>query len=306
MATLLLVDDDDHVHGSIEPPLAGTIHEFLHATAPEDGLRLALSELPDVILLDVNMPGIDGLKICRLLKESPTTRDIPVLFLTIDRNVGNLERAFDIGGSDYILKPFNDVELRARVRTALRTKRAFDLMKEQARMDGLTGLENRAALESSLEAAVASYQRHGHPLSLLMIDLDEFKQVNDTFGHGIGDDLLRCVGGCLREGSRPYDVPSRYGGDEFVVLLGHTEGATACMVAERILARLRAAEFAVHGELMPIRASAGLATSAGMRDDFSGDDLLKTADRALYAAKRNGGNQLVDAGDPPADGKRRR
>jgi two-component system cell cycle response regulator len=295
VATLLLIDDDPNVHEAVERPLAGVIDRFLHATAPEDGLRLALAELPDVILLDVNMPGIDGLKICRLLKEASATRDIPVLFLTIERNVGNLARAFDIGGSDYIVKPFNEVELRARVSVAVRTKRAFDLLKEQARVDALTGLENRVALEASLAAALASHERTGSPLSLLLLDLDGFKEINDRYGHGIGDDLLRRVGACLRKGSRPYDVPCRYGGDEFVVLLGQTEGAAARKVAERILAGLRDVPFEVRGVRVPICASGGLATSASMRCDFSADDLMKAADRALYVAKRRGGDQIVDA-----------
>ena len=299
MATLLVIDDDPNIHEAIERPLQGVIDRFLHATAPEDGLRLALSERPDVILLDVNMPGIDGLKICRLLREASTTRDIPVIFLTIERNVRNLARAFDIGGSDYIAKPFHDVELHARVCVAVRTKRAFDMLKEQARVDGLTGLENRAALEASLAAAVASHERTGSPASLLMIDLDGFKGINDTHGHGIGDELLRRVGACLRKNSRPYDVPCRYGGDEFVVLLGQTEGPAAHKVAERILAGLRAIPFEVRGQRVPIRASGGLATTADMRCDFSAGDLLKAADRALYAAKHAGGDQLIDAAHPP-------
>jgi len=299
VATLLVIDDDPNIHEAIERPLQGVIDRFLHATAPEDGLRLALSERPDVILLDVNMPGIDGLKICRLLREASTTRDIPVIFLTIERNVRNLARAFDIGGSDYIAKPFHDVELHARVCVAVRTKRAFDMLKEQARVDGLTGLENRAALEASLAAAVASHERTGSPASLLMIDLDGFKGINDTHGHGIGDELLRRVGACLRKNSRPYDVPCRYGGDEFVVLLGQTEGPAAHKVAERILAGLRAIPFEVRGQRVPIRASGGLATTADMRCDFSAGDLLKAADRALYAAKHAGGDQLIDAAHPP-------
>jgi len=295
MTTLLLVDDDHAIHESVERPLSDVIERFLHATAPEDGLRLALSEHPDVILLDVNMPHIDGLKICRLLKEASSTRDIPILFLTVERNLQNLARAFDIGGSDYILKPFKDIELRARVSVALRTKRAFDLVKEQARVDALTGLANRGAMESSLSAAVSCHERHGHPLSLLIVDLDGFKQVNDTFGHGVGDELLRRVGDCLRKGSRPYDVPCRYGGDEFVVLLGQTDGLTAHNVAERILGEINALRVEVHGDTIAVRASGGLATSAGMRCEFTPEDLMKAADRALYVAKRRGGAQLFDA-----------
>jgi len=137
MATLLLIDDDRSVHDSVERPLADMVDRFLHATTPEEGLRLALSEVPDVILLDVNMPGIDGLKVCSLLKETATTRDVPVLFITVDDDVHKLARAFDVGGADYILKPFADVELRARVRVALRASRVIDLLQEKARVDAI-------------------------------------------------------------------------------------------------------------------------------------------------------------------------
>jgi diguanylate cyclase (GGDEF)-like protein len=301
MATLLLIDDDRAVHDTVERPLADMVDGFLHATTPEEGLRLALSEVPDVILLDVNMPRIDGLKLCALLKETPTTRDVPVLFVTVEDDAEKLARAFDVGGADYILKPFSDVELRARVRVALRTKRVMDLLKEQARVDALTGLGNRAALDASLASAVASYERNGQPVSLMIIDLDGFKQVNDGHGHGIGDELLRRVGACLRGILRPYDVACRYGGDEFVILLGQTEGRDARRAAERILSYVHGLEIAGGQGRIRAHASAGLATSADLRVGFAADDLLKAADRALYLAKHEGGDRLVDAALPEED-----
>jgi len=301
MATLLLIDDDRSVHDSVERPLADMVDRFLHATTPEEGLRLALSEVPDVILLDVNMPGIDGLKVCSLLKETATTRDVPVLFITVDDDVHKLARAFDVGGADYILKPFADVELRARVRVALRTSRVIDLLKEQARIDALTGLGNRAALDASLDSAVASHERNGHPVSLLMLDLDDFKHVNDHHGHGIGDELLRRVGACLKGILRPYDIACRYGGDEFVVLLGQTEGRAALQAAERIVSYVHGIEIAGAEGRIRAHASAGLATSADLRVGFSADDLMKAADRALYLAKEQGGDRLVDASRPAGE-----
>jgi len=295
MTTLLIVDDDAAVHDSVEAPLRGTVDQFLHARLPEEGLRLALSMAPDVILLDVNMPVMDGLKLCRLLKETANTRDIPILFLTVERNMQNLARAFDVGGSDYILKPFHAIELRARVKTALRAKEAVELLKEQARIDALTGLANRAAFESSLGSACAAHERTGSPVSLLLFDLDDFKRINDSYGHGVGDEALRRVGACLRETSRPYDTPCRYGGDEFVVLLGQTEGHNARRAGERLLEAIRCIELETLDTCLPIRASGGLASSTELRPGFASDDLLKAADRALYAAKRSGGDRLINA-----------
>lgn len=302
MTTLLLVDDDPAVHDSVQKPLRDVVERFLHATTPEEGLRLALAEIPDVILLDVNLPKIDGLKICALVRETAATRDIPVLFLTVESNLENLARAFEVGGTDYITKPFHEIELRARVKVALRTKRAFDLLKEQARIDGLTGLGNRAALEAGLESAVAAHERTGQPVSLLLLDLDRLKQVNDAYGHGVGDDLLRRLGACLRRGCRPYDLACRYGGDEFAVVLCQTEGRDARATAERLVASLRRVFVEVRGTRVPLRVSAGLATSAGRGGELSAKELLERADRALYGAKRSGGDRLVEPSEGAGTG----
>ena len=140
--TILVIDDDLSIHSAVEELLDGVVDWVRKAALPGDGVRLAIQQKPDVILLDVNMPQIDGFKVCHLIKENESTRDIPIIFLTIDQNVDHLAKALDCGGSDYILKPFNAIELDARVRVALRTKRMFDMLREQARIDALTGLSN--------------------------------------------------------------------------------------------------------------------------------------------------------------------
>ena len=206
-------------------------------SSPTKGLQFAIQEKPDVILLDLNMPQIDGFKVCRHLQEHPTTRDIPILFLTADQNPDNLAKALDAGASDYISKPFNAIELEARVRVALRTKQMIDLLQERARIDAVTGLNNRAAMDDALVAAASAYKRTGHPVSLLMIDLDHFKKINDTYGHGVGDDVLRRVGASIRAGCRPYDVACRFGGDEFGVILAQSDTACAEQVSKRISRR---------------------------------------------------------------------
>ena len=231
----------------------------------------------------------------QLIKENEATRDIPILFLTIDQNVDHLARALDCGGSDYILKPFNAVELEARVRVALRTKRMFDLLREQAHMDALTGLHNRAALEDALAAAAAALDRSGHPFSLVMIDLDRFKAINDTFGHGVGDAVLREIGGSIRACCRPYDVACRLGGDEFTVVLGHTEGEAAIRVANRIGDGIRQVAVRTGSTDVQVTSSAGVASTAEMPSDFDAQALLKAADTALYQAKRDGRDRIVRA-----------
>jgi diguanylate cyclase (GGDEF)-like protein len=241
------------------------------------------------------MPRMDGLKVCRHLKEADVTRDIPILFLTVDANVENLARALDCGGADYILKPFNEIDLAARVRVALRSKRMLDLLKEQARIDALTGLANRAAFDSSLASAVATWERAQHPFALLMFDLDHFKQVNDAHGHGVGDDLLRAVGTRLQSCCRPYDTPCRFGGDEFVVILGQVQGSQALGASLRLLEAVRGATCETASARIAGSCSAGLATVADLAQGFRAEDLVDAADAALYRAKRDGRDRLCTA-----------
>lgn len=296
----LVIDDDRALVGAVREHLAAVVDDVVGACDPEEGLRRAARPGADVILLDVNMPRLDGFKVCRHLKEAPATRDVPVLFLTVERDARNLARALACGAADYIRKPVNPVELQARVAAALRNKRMIDLLREQARIDALTGLQNRVAFEEAIRAATAAFERKGRPMALLFMDLDTFKQVNDSHGHGVGDELLRAVGGVLRRSCRPYDVPSRYGGDEFAVVLGHTHGAEAEGVAQRVLSAVAGAEVKGPGGLIRAAASAGLvSTPAGPPGALDPGALLQTADEALYRAKNAGGGR-VEVAEPPA------
>jgi diguanylate cyclase (GGDEF)-like protein len=293
--TILVIDDDASIHRAVERRLEGVVDQILKAELPTKGLQLAIQEKPDVILLDLNMPQIDGFKVCRHLQEHPTTRDIPILFLTADQNPDNLAKALDAGASDYISKPFNAIELEARVRVALRTKQMIDLLQERARIDAVTGLNNRAAMDDALAAAASAYKRTGHPVSLLMIDLDHFKKINDTYGHGVGDDVIRRVGVSIRAGCRPYDVACRFGGDEFGVILAQSDTACAEQVSKRIFDGIKKIKIRTGGDEIKVSCSGGLASAAEMTSDFEAADLLKAADEALYIAKNGGRNRLVVA-----------
>jgi len=293
--TVLVIDDDASIHRAVERRLEGVVDQVLKADSPTKGLQIAIQDKPDVILLDVNMPQIDGFKVCRHLQENPTTHDIPILFLTADDNPDNLAKALDAGASDYISKPFNAVELEARVRVALRTKRLIDLLQERARIDALTGLNNRAAMDDTLIAATSAFHRTGQPLALLMIDLDHFKEINDTYGHGVGDDVIRRVGMTIRAGCRPYDIACRFGGDEFGVILAQTDSSCAEQVSERILDRINQIKIRAGSDEIEIACSGGLASASEMPSDFEPAELLKAADEALYLAKSDGRNRLAVA-----------
>jgi diguanylate cyclase (GGDEF)-like protein len=241
------------------------------------------------------MPQIDGFKVCRNLQENPTTHDIPILFLTADRNPDNLAKALDAGASDYISKPFNAVELEARVRVALRTKQMIDLLQEKARIDALTGLHNRAQMDDALVAATSAFNRTGQSLALLMIDLDHFKEINDTYGHGVGDDVLRKVGASIRAGCRPYDTACRFGGDEFGVILAQADIACGEQISERIVDRINNIKVRAGGDEIKVSCSAGLASVTELPSGFEPADLLKASDEALYRAKSEGRSRLAVA-----------
>jgi diguanylate cyclase (GGDEF)-like protein len=295
--TVLVIDDDASIHRAVERRLEGVVDRVLKTDSPTMGIQIASQEKPDVILLDVNMPQLDGFKVCRLLKESPITRDSQILFLTADRNPDNLAKALDAGATDYISKPFNAVELEARVRVALRTKQMIDLLQERARIDALTGLKNRAAMDDALFAATSAFHRTGQLLSLVMIDLDHFKTINDTYGHGVGDDVLRRVGASIQAGRRPYDTACRFGGDEFGVILIQTDNDNDCskQIAERIISGINKIKIRAGSDEIEVACSGGLAAANEMPIDFEPADLLKTADEALYGAKSEGRNRLVIA-----------
>ncbi len=289
---ILIIDDDQHIYHSVDGMLADIVEETLWAPLPERGIAMALQDAPDVILLDMNMPNMDGLKVCRHLQETDATRDIPIVFLTVERNVASLARALESGASDYILKPFNEVDLRARVRVALRAKQLVDLLKEQARIDPLSGLANRAALDETINAQIASYERHEQPFALLMLDLDHFKERNDRYGHAVGDDLIRVLAKELLISCRPYDKPCRYGGDEFAVVLGQVEGDQAVQAARRILGSVSNVAVKVGGHEIDITCSAGLVSTADLSERLTLKALFEAADAALYEAKEAGRDQL--------------
>jgi diguanylate cyclase (GGDEF)-like protein len=293
--TILVIDDDKSIHTAIKNRLQGMVDRILTAETPTAGIRMAIQEKPDVILLDINMPQLDGYKVCSHFQSNSVTRDIPVVFLTADNNVDHLAKALDCGGSDYILKPFNAIELEARVRAALRTKNMLDLLREKTKIDALTALNNRAAMDDALIAAVAAYHRTGEPLALLMIDLDGFKDINDTYGHGVGDAILRKIGESIQNCCRPYDTACRFGGDEFCVILAHVEGSDVQSVAQRILSGINSVQVAAGADSISVTTSAGFASSDTMPDAFDPSDLIKAADEALYKAKREGRHCLIVA-----------
>lgn len=254
-------------------------------------------QLPDLILLDIQMPGVDGYEVCRRLKEDPRTDGIVVIFVTARDTASDEERGLKLGAVDYISKPISPAIVRARVDTHMNLKRKTDMLERFALLDGLTGIHNRRYFDEQLEKELARNLRTDHPLSVIMMDIDHFKEFNDHYGHGAGDKCLekvaRALSGAL---SRPGDTLCRYGGEEFVALLPDSDADGARVVADRLRKAVEALSITheYSGAHRVVTLSLGIAAIEPAGQQKSGAEALLTrADEALYTAKRAGRNRVA-------------
>lgn len=286
---------------------------------------LARELQPALLLLDVMMPGRDGLEVCEILKSDDATAEIPIIFVTAKSDSEDLERAFAIGGCDYVTKPFRLSEVRARVSVHLTLRKAQNelvnrnqrleemsrivaetnlKLARQARMDSLTSLFNRRAWEECVTSEHDRHLRHSSPYSLLMLDVDQFKPFNDTLGHQAGDRCLKSVAKCLLESCRGTDIVGRYGGEEFVILAPETDGEAALLLGERVRSAVAALEIAHPASAVAATVTVSVGVAESSQEHWA--TTLRTADLALYAAKQTGRNCVCDAKDiPRADAERR-
>lgn len=290
--TLLLVDDVPANLDVLLEHLQGEQVRLLAATSGKDALRLAQKDPPDLILLDLMMPGMDGYEVLRQLKDHTATREVPVIFVTAMSDSVDEARGLAMGAVDYIAKPFVVPVLKARVKNHLELKRKSDLLARLGQIDGLTGISNRRHLETRLGQEWDRCQRHGRPLSLVMIDVDHFKSFNDHYGHGHGDDCLRHVAMALSAcNRRSGDLLARYGGEEFMALLPDTTAEQAARTAEELRKAVQSLGIAHHysSSAATVTASLGVATVVPSKRSTA-DQLMEEADKALYLAKRAGRN----------------
>lgn len=287
---ILIIDDErfnlNALHGLLRDE-----HQVMVATDGAQGLAAALRTPPDLILLDVSMPGMDGYEVCQQLKADPLTAGIPVLFITASGDAAHEARAFEVGAADFIVKPFHPVVVHARVRTHLRLKRQSDELAHLAFLDGLTGVANRRALDEQLKLEWARAQRASSPLSAILLDVDFFKLFNDHYGHAAGDSCLRQVASLLSDRvRRTGDLLARYGGEEFAVVLPATPHAGALALAEDLRsavheARMEHSASTLGHVTVSIGVSTMVATVTG-----SPESLFRAADAMLYEVKVAGRN----------------
>jgi two-component system, cell cycle response regulator len=256
---------------------------------------------PRLAILDWMMPGLDGPEVCRRLRAANREPYVYVLLLTARAESQDLVEGMEAGADDYLTKPLRVPELRARLRAGRRIVElqeelmlAREALRQQATHDGLTGLLNRSAILEVLHNELARAQRESQPLSLLMVDLDHFKQVNDEFGHLAGDAVLREASSRMRAVVRRYDSVGRYGGEEFLVVLPGCDSAAAAAQAERLRLSLSAASFVFGTGTCPLTGSVGYVCSTDVPDGDA-ESLIRLADDALYAAKNLGRNRSASA-----------
>lgn len=299
-ATILIVDDAEDNLEILGEILSFNGYKVKTARSGEAALKWVQETLPDLILLDILMPGMDGFEICKRIKAQNSMKDIPVIFVSSMTDIDSKVRGFKVGGVDYINKPFQHAEVLVRVNTHLTLLRLREHLEMQntelerlANTDYLTDLNNRRCFFRAAEEKLTGANLCGAPISITLIDLDHFKRVNDTYGHLIGDRVLVHVAQLIRSHCREYDVAARYGGEEFVILHPSIARQNAYLVAERIRKKVEETPFLRESDKISITMSAGVVDTIACKDCLRIDDVLAKADLALYRAKDAGRNQVV-------------
>jgi diguanylate cyclase (GGDEF)-like protein len=300
-ASILVVDDDDDVRGFLREILEGDGHKVIEASTGFEALGALELHRPQLVLLDVLMPSMDGFAVVQAIKSRPGAF-VPVILLTALDDPPSRARGIAAGADEVLAKPVHPAELRLRVRAMLRIQQLADELHSAnrrlqllARTDELTRVRNRRGLRSALVREFQRASRYRLRLSILAFDIDHFKRVNDTHGHATGDVILKLVARALKDGLRQVDVVGRVGGEEFVVVCPETSSDEAILVAERLRAAVALEEVAAPtGGTVSVTISCGVATMSEL-PARTADELLAFADAALYQAKARGRNRVERA-----------
>jgi two-component system cell cycle response regulator len=300
-AQILLVDDRPSSYERLGGAL-GQYHRVVIEPDPHQAMIKAAVGSFDLVLVSLDLQGFDGLRLCSQLRTLERTRNTSVVMIAEAEDKSRILRGLDIGVHDFLVRPVDRNELVARVRTQVRRKRFAERLRESVQAsielavtDALTGLHNRRYLDSHLAAMFDESTLRGRPVSILLLDIDRFKSVNDSHGHDAGDAVLREFANRVRAHTRGIDVVARYGGEEVVVLVPDTplEGARA--VAERIREQVEGTPFAINRGAQAVTVTVSIGVAAREAGDGSGGDILKRADFALYRAKEAGRNRVIAA-----------
>jgi two-component system cell cycle response regulator len=298
-ARILVVEDNPLAAKSMVGTLTGDGHTARIAATTADSLAAAKEERFDLIMISLLVDGENGLRLCSHFRSQEDTRQVPILLIVDDFDTPRLVKGLDIGANDYLIRPVDPNEMIARVRTQVRRRRYQDRLRQNyerslslALTDSLTGLHNRRYMTRHLEALIQRAGTTAKSLSVMLFDIDHFKSVNDTYGHDVGDEVLKGLAQRVSGNMRNFDMVARFGGEEFVVVMPDTAGDTALSVAERLCQRIAAEPFPISAapNLLNVTVSIGITDLQGPND--TADEMLKRADRAMYRAKNGGRNRV--------------
>lgn len=295
MKPTILIVDDMATNIAILSDLLQDDYKIKVAKSGQKALDIAKgNEKPDLILLDVEMPEMNGYEVCKKLKNNALTNNIPVIFVTARNDVKDEEYGLNLGAVDYISKPFHPTIVKIRVKNHINLKLKSDWLEELSMVDGLTHIPNRRYFDEMYAKKYKEITRDAKTLAVLMIDVDYFKRYNDHYGHGKGDECLVKIAGALKNTlKRPTDIVARYGGEEFVVLLQNIDKGGAITVAESLIKAV--SDLGIVHEYSSVcdnvTISAGMAFKEA-EETLCQEEMLKQADDALYRAKENGRNQI--------------
>jgi len=304
---VLIVDDNPQnlkVLGNVMKN--NTDYALAFAMNGEEALEYMEKNTPDLVLLDVMMPGMDGFEVCSKLKKTKKGADVLVIFITAKTEPEDIVRGFEVGGVDYVTKPFNEAELLMRIRTHMELKKSRDMLEEKnkelteayakieylALTDTLTGIPNRRNITNLLGKEISRCKRNGGTFSLIMCDIDFFKKVNDTYGHDTGDYVLQRISEMIQDYIRKQDVVARWGGEEFLIMLPETGVEDAENVAEKLRLAIEKEKLSFGGYDFKVTMTFGVAV---YEDELGLEKSIKKADDALYKGKEMGRNMVVKA-----------
>lgn len=297
---VLVVDDSAQARTAIKDALRDVFTQFIEADDGLTAIKAFVEEKPGFIITDIEMPSINGYRFISTVRNMDDGKDVPIIMLSGTKN--SLKKkltGFNLGASDFLIKPFESEELAARVRSLLKMRQLMDELKEKnalleklAVTDELTGLFNRRHFFEVVREQMALGLRHSFKIACLLMDIDNFKHINDTYGHAAGDEVLRRVGRLLNSCRREGELLARFGGEEFVMCLFNTSAESAMMAAERFRNLMRDQDFSTHAFQLP-RITISIGVAVYPKDDvLTIDDLLKAADSALYKSKVDGRDKV--------------
>jgi len=295
---VLMVDDRPALSERVQATLSSE-HVVDMEGDPTEALFHAAEGNYELVVVSLDLANFDGLRLCSQLRSLERTRNVPILAIAESDSNARLVRALEIGVNDYLVRPFDKHEMLARVRTQIRKKRYTERLRDSVQLsieaavtDPLTGLYNRRYMETHVGTLVDQAAARNKPLSVLVLDIDYFKSINDTYGHDAGDDVLQDFAIRIRKSIRGIDLACRYGGEEFVVVMPETDMAVATMVAERLRRRIASEPFPIQKGTRTIDVTISIGIAALAPDDDAAA-VIKRADQALYRAKRDGRNRVV-------------